>query len=89
MEGLITLQEFDFSQVSKHCSEGLWKEFKRLECLKLKTVIEYASEEEGHRVKTLLASLMGYSETRKRIWNAVSRWGLFGGCCPVLISLRE
>ena len=33
-------------------------------------IIKYASEEEGHRAKTLLASLIGYSETRKIIRNA-------------------
>ena len=65
MEGLIILREFDFSQISKRRSEDLRKEYKRLECLKLKTIIKHAAEV-GHRAKTLLASLMGNNETRKR-----------------------
>ena len=27
--------------------------------------------------------------TKKTSVDTVSRWGLFGACCPVLISLRE
>ena len=69
MEGLIILREFDPSQISERCSEDLRKEYKRLECLILKTIIKYAAEV-GHRTKTLLASLTGNNETRKRKRNA-------------------
>ena len=69
LEGLIVLREFDFSQISKRRSEDLRKEFKRLECLKLKTIIEYGSDEEGNRAKVLLAGLTE-SGTRKRKRNA-------------------
>ena len=69
MEGLIIPREFDFSEISKRHSEDLQKEYKRLGCLKLKTIIKYAAEV-GHRTKTLLASLTGNNETRKRKRNA-------------------
>ena len=66
IEGLIVLREFEFSQISKRRSEDLRKEFARLELLKLKTIIKYASGEERHATKALLANVAGNNNGRKR-----------------------
>jgi hypothetical protein len=70
IEGLIVLRDFDFSQMTKRRSEDPRKEFSRLECLRLQTVIEHGSDDEQREAKGLLNDLKDGSTSKKRKWVA-------------------
>ena len=60
------MRDFDFSQITKRRSEDLRKEFSRLECLRLQTVIEHRSDDEQSEARGLLNDLKGGSTSKKR-----------------------
>ena len=70
IEGLIILREFDFNQITKRYSEDLRKEFSRLECLRLQTVIKHGLYDEGCEARVLLGNLKGSDGAKKRKWAA-------------------
>ena len=70
IKGLIILRDFDFNQITKRRSEDLRKEFSRLECLRLQTVIKHGSYDEGCEARVLLGNLKGSNSAKKRKWVA-------------------
>ena len=70
IEGLIALRDFAFNQITKRCSEDLRKEFSRLECLRLQTVIKHGPYDEGCEARGLLDDLKGSDGVKKRKWAA-------------------
>lgn len=66
IEGLITLREFDFDQITRHPSEDLCKDFSRLESARLQITIKYGLDDEIHNAKDLLRRLKGNGTANKR-----------------------
>jgi len=66
LEGLVILRDFDFGKVTKRHSEDLRREFKRLEYLRLQTILKAGSEDERSDARGLLASLQSDGKSKKR-----------------------
>ena len=66
IEGLIILCDFTFNQITKQHYEDLRKEFSRLKCLRLQTVIKHGSYDEGCEERGLLGDLKGSDGAKKR-----------------------
>ena len=47
LEGLVILRDFDYGKVTRRHSEDLRKELKRLECLRLQTIVKIGSDSKG------------------------------------------
>jgi len=66
LTGLIVLRDFESGKIMRRHSEDLRKEFKRLECLRLQTVMKIGSESERHDAKQMLAAMQTSGEAKKR-----------------------
>ena len=73
LEGLMILRDFDYSKVTRRHSEDLRKELKRLECLRLKTIVKIGSEDERREAKRLLTAMQGGGTSKKRERSADER----------------
>ena len=66
MEGLVVLRDFDCGKITKRHSEDLRRELKRLECLRLRTVLQVGSEGEKRDARLLLGTMQSNNESKKR-----------------------
>ena len=63
LQGLFILRKFEFSKISKRRSEDVRKEFRRLDEIRLKTVVKYGSGAEVQESQEALRNLRGDGKT--------------------------
>ena len=70
LEGVVILRDFDYGKVTRRHSEDLRKELKRLECLRLQTIVKIGSEDDRHEAKRMLTAMQSGGTSKKRVRSA-------------------